>query len=72
MIGLAWDTLRAHGTLTNRYLLDGLHVHRSSFVCALLARLPGVRRRPGAAITLDWRAPQPRPPEPPRFRPGRG
>ena len=42
----------AHGTLTNRHLLDkdGLNVKRSSFVCALLARLPGVEistaRRP--------------------------
>lgn len=54
MIALAWDTLRARGTLTNRYLLDVLKVYRSSFVCALLARLPGVRRRPGAKITLEW------------------
>lgn len=44
MIELAWDYLQAHGELTNRYLLanDGLNVKRSSFVCALLARLPGV------------------------------
>ena len=54
MIGLAWDALRARGTLTNRSLLDELHVHRSSFVCALLARLPGVRRRPGRQIALEW------------------
>jgi hypothetical protein len=72
MIALAWDYLRAHGTLTNQYLLGELKVHRSAFVCALLARLPGVRRRPGPGITLDWQAPEPRPPEPPRFRPGRG
>lgn len=72
MVALAWDYLRAHGTLTNRYLLDVLHVHRSAFVCALLARLPDVRRRPGRGITLEWQAPQPPPPEPPRFRPGRG
>ena len=57
MIALAWDYLRAHGSLANSYLLNGLHVHRSAFVCALLARLPGVRRRPGAGITLDWQAP---------------
>ncbi|MBI1944638.1 MAG: hypothetical protein HYS27_03020 [Deltaproteobacteria bacterium] len=44
MIELAWDYLRAHGSLTNKLLLDkdGLNVKRSSFVCALLARLPGV------------------------------
>lgn len=44
MIQVAWDYLRAHGELTNRFLLanDGLNVKRSSFVCALLARLPGI------------------------------
>jgi len=44
MIQSAWDYLQAHGVLTNRFLLstDGLNVKRSSFVCALLARLPGV------------------------------
>jgi HKD family nuclease len=57
MIGLAWDELRARGTLTNKRLLDVLHVHRSAFVCALLARLPGVRVRPGPGITLDWTGP---------------
>lgn len=52
MIQIAWEWLQAHGTLTNRWLLDtdGLNVKRSSFVCALLARLPTVRvvstRRP--------------------------
>ena len=45
MIQIAWEWLTAHGTLTNRHLLakDGLNVKRSSFVCALLARLPAVR-----------------------------
>lgn len=44
MIEVAWDYLRSHGRLTNRFLLDtdGLNVKRSSFVCALLAKLPGV------------------------------
>src|SRR3954451_2564968 len=51
MIQIAWEYLGAHGTLSNRYLLgdDGLNVKRSSFVCALLATLPGVTvtvRRP--------------------------
>ena len=52
MVHLAWDWLIARGTITNKTLLGGLRVHRSSFVCALLAQLPGVRiisRRP---ITL--------------------
>ena len=43
MVQLAWDWLIAHGTLTNVTLLHELRVHRSSFVCALLAQLPGVR-----------------------------
>lgn len=51
MFQLAVDHLRANGSLTNRYLLssEGLNVKRSSAVCAILARLPGVTvasRRP--------------------------
>jgi hypothetical protein len=44
MIQIAWEWLRAHGRLTARFLVatDGLNVKRSSFVCALLARLPEV------------------------------
>lgn len=44
MIQLAWDYLNTHGSLTNKHLLasDGLNVKRSSAVCAVLARLPGV------------------------------
>ena len=54
MIQLAWDHLQLHGELTNRYLLsdDGLNVKRSSAVCAVLARLPGVESVPGPSITL--------------------
>jgi HKD family nuclease len=45
MFQLAVDHLEAHGTLTNAYLLssDGLNVKRSSAVCAILARLPGIQ-----------------------------
>ena len=51
MIQIAWEYPAATGGLTNGYLLadDGLNVKRSSFVCALLATLPGVTitsRRP--------------------------
>jgi hypothetical protein len=51
MIQVAWDRLEACGSLTQRFLVadDGLNMKRSSFVCALLARLPGVEivsRRP--------------------------
>jgi hypothetical protein len=44
MFTLAWDYLRTHGQLSNRYLLatEGLNVKRSSAVCAILARLQGV------------------------------
>lgn len=44
MIQIAWDHLRRHGTLDNTYLVasSGLNVKRSSAVCALLVRLPGV------------------------------
>jgi hypothetical protein len=54
MFNLAWDHLRTHGELSNRTLLDELRVHRSSAVCAILARVPGVRVRPGRVITLEW------------------
>ena len=52
MVQLAWDWLVAHGTLTNVTLLHDLRVHRSSFVCALLAKLPGVRVVTSRPITL--------------------
>jgi hypothetical protein len=57
MIQSAWEYLQAHGTLTNRFLLssDGLNVKRSSFVCALLARLPDVSVRSTRPITLALR-----------------
>ena len=54
MFNLAWDALRARGRLSNRELLDELRVHRSSFVCAFLARLPGVIREPGREIVLRY------------------
>jgi hypothetical protein len=58
MFTLAWDYLRTHGRLTNRYLLatDGLNVKRSSGVMAILAALPGVTaqvtKREGITLTL--------------------
>lgn len=54
MFNLAWDRLRTHGSLTNKELLD-LRVHRSSAVCAILARLPGVKRGTGPDIVLEYR-----------------
>jgi hypothetical protein len=58
MFNLAWDRLRSFGELTNRQLLDDLRVHRSSAVCAMLARVPGVERMPGKEIALRWHKPQ--------------
>lgn len=57
MIELAYSYLIEHGALSNAYLIanDGLNVKRSSFVCALLARLPGIRVRTGGPITLEWK-----------------
>jgi hypothetical protein len=56
MFNLAWDHLRTHGALSNTTLLHDLRVHRSSAVCAILARVPGVRVRPGKPIALEWAA----------------
>jgi HKD family nuclease len=55
MFNLAWQRLRTHGTLSNAVLLNDLRVHRSSAVCAMLARLPHVERVPGKEIVLRWR-----------------
>jgi hypothetical protein len=55
MFNLAWDRLRTHGMLSNSELLNDLRVHRSSAVCAILARLPQVERAQGREIVLRWR-----------------
>lgn len=55
MFNLAWERMRTHGTLSNSVLLNDLRVHRSSAVCAMLARLPHVERVPGREIVLRWR-----------------
>jgi hypothetical protein len=54
MIQLAWDWLQAHGRLTQKHLLadDGLSVKRSAFVCALLARLPGMELVSASPVEL--------------------
>lgn len=59
MLEVAWAALTSDGELTNHRLLHELRVHRSSFVCALLARLPGVEvagRRP-IRLVLDAAVP---------------
>lgn len=55
MLQLSYDRLRSHGTLTNAMLLNELRVHRSSFVCAALARLPDVEVVSRSPIRLVWR-----------------
>lgn len=42
MVIAAWDYLQRYGRLAQTELLNNLNVKRSAFVCALLARLPGV------------------------------
>lgn len=55
MFNLAWSFLKLHGSLTNQQLLNELRVHRSSAVCAILARLAPVSASAGPGITLRWR-----------------
>ncbi|HUL58146.1 MAG TPA: phospholipase D family protein [Anaeromyxobacteraceae bacterium] len=54
MLNIAWDYLRTRGELRNVVLLDELRVHRSSAVCAMLARVPGVEVVKGQGIVLRW------------------
>lgn len=54
MLDVAWAALTSDGELTNRRLLHELRVHRSSFVCALLARLPGVSVASRRPIRLEF------------------
>lgn len=60
MLNLAWGYLRTHGELSNTHLLNELRVHRSSAVCSMLARLPGVRRSTSGPIVLTWEGHVPR------------
>jgi len=55
MLNIAWDYLHAHGELSNQTLLNHLRVLRSSAVCAMRARLPGVERVPGRNVALRLR-----------------
>lgn len=55
MFNLAWDELRSRGELSNSTLLKDLRVHRSSAVCAILARIPGVVVSEGRSIKLRWK-----------------
>jgi phosphatidylserine/phosphatidylglycerophosphate/cardiolipin synthase-like enzyme len=56
MLNLAWEYLRTKGELANTVLLRELRVHRSSAVCAMLARVPGVEVAPGPRVVLRWRS----------------
>jgi hypothetical protein len=52
MFNLAWEYLKTHGELSNRVLLKELRVHRSSAVCAVLARHPAVEAGRGVVLHL--------------------
>ena len=52
---LAWQYLTTRGRLSNTELLNHLRVHRSSAVCAILTRLPGVEVARGAGLVLRYR-----------------
>ena len=52
MIDTAWDHLRRNGELSQVTLLNDLNVKRSAFVCALLARFPGVVVHSDRAVVL--------------------
>lgn len=54
MLNLAWEYLRTRGVLSNTTLLNQLRVHRSSAVCAMLARVPEVIVVPGRTIVLRY------------------
>jgi HD domain len=58
MLETAWDHLVREGSLSNKHLLSdtGLKVKRSSAVCAILARLPGVEVASSTPIVLRHRA----------------
>lgn len=60
MINVAWDHLRSHGSLEQRFLLaaDGLNVKRSAAVMALLARLPGVTVTSSRPSRLSYSPPR--------------
>lgn len=55
MLNLAWDVLKSRGELSNRELLDELRVHRSSFVCAMLSKVPGVEVVSSRPVLLRYR-----------------
>ena len=58
MLETAWEHLVREGSLSNKHLLagTGLNVKRSSAVCAILARLPGVEVASSTPIVLRYRA----------------
>jgi PLD-like domain len=60
MLNLAWEYLRTRGELSNATFLNQLRVHRSSAVCAMLARIPGVRASTSRGIKLTWAPEGPR------------
>ena len=62
MINIAWQRLTSRGRLTHAELVStkDLNVKRSSFVCAVLARLPGVAIYSTRPIVLTYQQPSDR------------
>ncbi len=60
MLEPAWEHLRREGSLSRTYLRSsaGLNVKRSSVVCTLLARLPGVSVAPTESMGLLYQKPK--------------
>ena len=57
MLQTAWEYLTKRGVVTNRELLHQHNIKRSSAVCAILARLPGVVVASARPITLRYEPP---------------
>jgi hypothetical protein len=54
MLDLAWAELTSAGEVSNDWLLNKRRVHRSSFVCAALAHMPGVHVESRKPIRLVY------------------
>jgi len=57
MIVTAWEHLKKHGELSQDWLLNGLNVKRSAFVCALLAHFPEIHVRSTRPTVLELTRP---------------
>ncbi|MGE2731771.1 hypothetical protein ACQI4F_20040 [Mycolicibacterium vaccae] len=56
MISAAWDVLKLKGSVSQQALVKNLRITRSAFVCALIARFPGVVTETSPRIALRLNA----------------